>query len=73
MKWLWKVTQAHGSPNLFPERIQYFIDPYRVIKKYEKGGLHPLVSKIDSLELGVVWKFITDKNFNGKHDSLEDV
>ena len=39
----------------------------------KKGGLHPLVSKIDSLELGIVWKFVTDKNFNGKHNSLEDV
>ena len=53
-------------------KLQYFIDPYRVIQKYSKGGLHPDISKLDSLELGVVWQYITKENLNAKHDSLED-
>ena len=72
LKWLWKLTQAPRSTLSMPTKIQYFIDPYRVIQKYTKGGLHPNVSKIDSLELGVVWHYIMKKNFNAKHDSLED-
>ena len=67
LKWLWKLTQAPRSTLSMPTKIQYFIDPYRVIQKYTKGGLHPNVSKIDSLELGVVWQFITKNNFNSIH------
>ena len=73
LKWLWKVTQAPLSVLSLSSKIKYFIDPYRVIKKYTKGGIHPSVSKIESLELGVVWSFISKRNFNGKHNSIEDV
>ena len=73
LKWLWKVTQAPLSALHLSSKIKYFIDPYRVIKKYKEGGLHPSNSKIESLELGVVWTFISKRNFNKKHNSLEDV
>ena len=73
MKWLWKITQAPRYPHLVPIRIQYFIDPYRVIQSNDNGGLHPSNSKIDSLELGVVWHYIMGKNLNEKHDSLADM
>ena len=73
LKWLWKVTQAPLSALHLSSKIKYFIEPYRVIKKYKEGGLHPSNSKIESLELGVVWTFISKRNFNKKHNSLEDV
>jgi hypothetical protein len=44
------------------------MDPLEVIKGY-KCPLHPDKSKLDSLELGVVYQFITGENLNGAHDS----
>ena len=44
-----------------------------MIKKYKDGGLHPSKSKIESLELDVVWSFISKRNFNTQHNSLKDV
>ena len=41
------------------------MDPLKVI-----GHFTGSKSKLDSLELGVVWKYITKKNLNGTHDSL---
>ena len=73
LKWLWKVTQAPLLALDLPSKIKYFVDPYRVIKKYTGGGLHPSKSKIESLELGVVWSYISKRNFNGQHNSLEDI
>ena len=54
LKWLWKVTQVPLLVLNLSSKIKYFIGPYRVIKKYTKGGLHPSQSKIESLELSVV-------------------
>eukprot|EP00956_Cyclotella_meneghiniana_P001873 scaffold2044_cov23-Cyclotella_meneghiniana.AAC.2 len=48
------------------------MDPLEVIKGY-KCPPHPDKSKLDSLELGVVYHFVTGINLNGAHDSLVDV
>jgi hypothetical protein len=48
------------------------MDPLEAIKGY-KCPLHPDKSKLDSLELGVVYQFITGENLNGARDSLVDV
>jgi hypothetical protein len=55
-----------------PPQIVYFMDPLEAIKGY-KCPLHPDKSKLDSLELGVVYQFITGENLNGARDSLVDV
>ena len=73
MKWLWKLTQAPASRYDLPDNIQYFLDPYRVISAYTSCRLNPKKSKLDSLELGVVWKFLNETNLEGAHDSLVDV
>jgi hypothetical protein len=44
-----------------------------VIQRYKGCKLHPSKSKLESLELGCVYKFITGSNLNGAHDSLVDV
>lgn len=72
LKWLWKLTQALGSSYNMPPRLEYFIDPYRLIMEYESCLLHPKHSKVESLELGVVWKHIMGRNLNEAHDSLVD-
>jgi hypothetical protein len=48
------------------------MDPLEIIKAYQ-CPLNPNKSKLDSLELGVVYQFITGQNLNGAHDALVDV
>ena len=73
LKWLWKLTQAPRSPYDLPETMAYFVDPLKIIKQYVGCKLNPKHSKLDSLELGVVWKHINSgANLNGAHDSLVD-
>ena len=50
-----------------------FLDLLKVIGHFTSCVFHPSKSKLDSLELGVVWKYISQRNLNGAHDSLVDV
>ena len=73
LKWVWKMTQAPHSQLTLPLQIEYFLDPLRVIRNYKGCKLNPCKSKLDSLELGIVWKYINaGRNLNGAHDSLVD-
>lgn len=72
LKWLWKITQAPGSRCCVPEKLQYHIDPYHVITKYTSCKINPIKSKIEALELGVVYKFLNGNPLEGAHDSLVD-
>jgi hypothetical protein len=72
LKWLWKICQAPGSRCLLPDKLQYHIDPYHVIQSYTSCKIHPTKSKIDSLSLGVVFKFLFEEPIEGAHDSLID-
>jgi hypothetical protein len=49
------------------------MDPKFVIGNYKGCKLHPSKSKVESMELGIVWKFMTGLNLNGAHDSMVDV
>ena len=74
LKWLWKLTQMPISQLSLPNAFKYFIDPLRVIINYKGCKLYPSKSKLDSLELGCIWKHINDgQNLNGAHNSLVDV
>ena len=61
MRWIWKHCLAPRSQLTMPPQIVYFMDPLEVIKGY-KCPLNPLKSKLDSLELGVVYRFVTGWN-----------
>ena len=54
--------------------MKYFLDPLKVIKHFKGCKFNPQHSKLDSLELGMVWKHMNggDINLNGAHDSLVD-
>ena len=58
LKWIWKLTQAPLSTLSMPVQIEFYIDPYRAIMQHDKNPLHPSQSKVESMELGVIWKFI---------------
>ena len=53
---LWQLTQAPRSTLSFPHQLKYFLDPYKVIDKYTRCPLHPSRSKLESLQLGCIWK-----------------
>ena len=73
MKWLWKLTQAPFSPHRLPAKLQWFMDPYKVITSYNDCPFNHRQSRLDSYELGVLWSYIHDgRNLNGAHDSLVD-
>ena len=73
MKWLWKLTQAPFSQCRMPEKVKWFMDPYRVITAYPACGLNHEQSKLDSYELGVLWSYIHHgRNLDNLHDSLVD-
>ena len=75
MKWLWKLTQAPFTHLSLPTRIKYFMDPYKVMDHYKTCRLNKRFTKLDSYELGVMWRYIQlpeIKNLNGAHNSLVD-
>ena len=56
-----------------PVKIKYFIDPYQVIGNCGLCSLNEKKSKLDSYEIGVIWKYINDgHNLNGAHDNMLD-
>ena len=55
-----------------PSKIKYFIDPYHVITHYVSCRLNKKHSKLDSYELGIIWKYMNDENLNRAHGSLVD-
>jgi hypothetical protein len=52
--------------------LKFFLDPKKVIEEYKRCPLHKSRSKLESNELGCVWKYIYGQNLNGAHDALED-
>jgi hypothetical protein len=60
LRWIWKHTQAPRSQLSMPPQFYYFMDPLEVIQNYKGCKFHPTKSKLESLELGCVWKFITN-------------
>ena len=74
MKWLWKLTQAPFTSLTLPSKIKFFMDPYKVMSHYSSCLLNKKRTKLDSYELGVIWKYIQvePRNLNGAHDALVD-
>lgn len=72
LRWLWRHLQAPRTTLSMPDCMRFFLDPLHVIQNYKSCPLNPTKSKLESLELGVVWKYIKKANLNGAHDSLVD-
>ena len=73
LRWIWKHLQAPRTTLSMPPCIKFFLDPLKTIQSYKSCPLHPSKSKLESLELGCVWKHIKGSNLNGAYDSLVDV
>ena len=73
MKWIWRLTQAPGSPCSMPDKLGYYMDPLQIITKWKRCPIHRSKSKLECLALGAVWSFISDGEvLEGAHDSLVD-
>ena len=73
LKWLWKICQAPNSPCEMPEKLQYFMDPYKVISSYKSCSIHPDKSGLESLSCGSVFHFLyPDEPLENLHNSLVD-
>ena len=72
LRWIYKLFQAPRSVLSLPVNLVFFMDPSVVIKHYASCKLNAKLSKIESYELGTVWKYIKKKNLNGAHNSLID-
>ena len=73
MKWLWRLTQAPNSTELMPERLAFYMDPLKIMKKWKSCRLHKKHSKLDCFSLGNVWSYINDGRYlPDLHDSLVD-
>jgi hypothetical protein len=75
LKWIWKLTQAPNSQQVMPPQLRYFIDPYRVIEAYSSCAINKKTSKLETYQLGTVWKYLHPDhyNFNNGHNSQDDV
>ena len=73
MKWLWRLTQAPTSTQSMPERLDYYMDPLKIIKKWKRCPLNAINSKLDCFALGSVWSHIHEgRRIPNLHDSLVD-
>jgi hypothetical protein len=61
MKWMWRLTQAPNANYHLPEKLRYFIDPYRVIDKYTSCSINQTKSHLDSLSLSSVYQFLFEE------------
>ena len=74
MKWLWRLCQAPNATQVMPQRLQFYMDPYRMIKKWKSMKIHQKHSKLESLSLSSVFQFISGGEIlEGAHDSMVDV
>jgi len=74
MKWLWRLCQAPNATHSMPSRLRFYMDPLRMIKKWKSMELNPKKSKLESLSLSSVYRFISGGDcLMGAHDSLVDV
>ena len=58
LRWIYKLFQAPRSVLSLPVNLVFFMDPSVVIKHYASCKLNAKLSKIESYELGTVWKYI---------------
>ncbi len=73
MKWIYKLVQAPNTSLSFPRQIKFFMDPLKMIKHYKSCPLHPSKSKLESLRLDIIYRFVTGTELQGAHNSLNDV
>ena len=71
LEWIYKLINSNNDC-LMPPEIEYFMDPYRIIKTYAGCALHMSKSKLPNLRLSTVYEHVVGKNLDNAHDSLVD-
>ena len=72
LEWIYKLIHSSDNSCQMPQEIEYFMDPYLIIKKFKGCPLHPSKSELRNLSLSTVYKHVTGNNLSNAHDSLVD-
>ena len=72
MEWLYRYTDGHSSKILFPKVLRYFMDPLEIIRRHPGYKFNPNTSKLESLFLGDVYRYMHDKDLARAHNSRID-
>ena len=72
MECLYRYTNRYSSKISFPKVLKYFMDPLEIIRRHPGCKFHPNKSKLESLSLGDVYRYMHDKDLVGAHNSLID-
>ena len=72
MEWCYRLMNGPNASISFPRQIRYFMDPLEVIRRHTGCKFHPNKSKLQSLSLGSVYRYINEKDLAGAHNSLID-
>lgn len=72
LQWIYRLTKTKEYNLDLPERVDHFMDPYRVIKHYKGCELNPNKSKLSSLALSEVYEHVKGVPLTNAHDSLYD-
>jgi DNA polymerase III epsilon subunit-like protein len=71
LEWIYRLIHSHDECEM-PTQIQYFMDPYQVIKKHHRCNLNPRKSNLPDLKLSTVYKHISRTELANAHNSLFD-
>mmetsp|Transcript_2671 Transcript_2671/g.5719 ORF Transcript_2671/g.5719 Transcript_2671/m.5719 type:complete len:210 (+) Transcript_2671:719-1348(+) len=72
LKWLWKLTNTPNSSIAMPPKCKFFINPFKIIKHYKSCFLHPSKMKLELSNLQSIYKYVTEQDLVGAHDSIGD-
>ena len=72
MEWCYRITHSPGATLSFPHQIRYFMDPLQIIRHHTGCMINPKKSRLQSLSLSSVYKYLKNTDLVNAHDSLVD-
>ena len=73
MDFIFKLVHNNKNTSvLFPSQIEFFLDPYLIIKSQAACPINRNKSNLDDYKLSTVYKFVTEKDLDGAHDAIID-
>ena len=72
MEWIYRCTHVLNATISVLYQIKYFMVPLEVIHKHTGCKFNPAKSKLQSLSIGFVYKYIYNKELEGAYNSLVD-
>jgi hypothetical protein len=70
--WIFRLTKTQEYKLDMPTQIQYFMDPCYVIRHYKRCPLNPLRTKMNSVAMGDIYRYLFGEDLDNAHNSLVD-